>query len=871
VTPQDAQTKDAQTKDTQTKDTQTEDVEPGGESPTDRAADVTLDLADPTAFDPAAKSLASGLAGAVGTAAGGSMASGAASVPAAAVVGFRPGRIIDDKVFTATGTMSVAAISNFIAGKVATCKSGYTCLEDFRQNTRARAADQWCKGYAAGTRESAATIIYKTAQSCGINPQVLLVMLEKEQGLVTHTWPSDWRFTIAMGMGCPDTADCDTQFYGFQNQVYGAARQMKIYAGDDYFNWYPVGRTSQVRYHPNASCGSSGVLIESQSTANLYFYTPYQPNAAALAAGAGTGNSCSSYGNRNFYRYFTAWFGSTLRTDPCTVPATSAATWTYALTKSVTGRTAPNTSCATGAVSLAAGTVAQATAVTADDAWLRLRTASGERWVPRSAVREATGAERPCALPAGIRTASWTYVVGSAGATGRGAPHTGCKTDTVAYAAGTTAQAVAATADGSWLRLRTGSGLRWVPLASLRHATVAEATCAHPDGARTLSGVYVVRTGGATGRTGPDTRCTMGSASLKVWTVAQAVKRNANSTWIQLRTPSGLLWVPSDRARPATSAEAACVHPSGATAHGATYVVQAGAVGRLGPSTACAAQAASIPAPTVAVATAATSTFVRLRTPWGERWIDKAHLKAATTAQAACATPADVRTATYAYRVVGAATGRVGPAATCAFGAEGIAAGSIVKAVATTADLSQRLVRTEAGYRWVPIGALRTATSAEAPCAYPSGVVAIGRAYVVRAGALGRIGPSSQCTTGSRSVPLSTVALATAQSADGRYLRMSTPVGEVWIHRDRLRAATAAEAVCAYPADAGSATWTYTLTTAAVGRVGPATACAYGAVTLARGTTAKAVATSPDGAWRLLDTSAGLRWVAVTQLRGARS
>src|SRR5699024_261440 len=38
---------------------------------------------------------------------------------------------------------------------------------------------------------------------------------------------------------------------------------------------------------------------------------PYQPNRAALNAGYGTGDGCSAYGNRNFYNYFTDWFGST--------------------------------------------------------------------------------------------------------------------------------------------------------------------------------------------------------------------------------------------------------------------------------------------------------------------------------------------------------------------------------------------------------------------------------------------------------------------------------------------------------------------------------------------------------------------------------
>ncbi|GAA4198389.1 hypothetical protein GCM10022219_27770 [Microbacterium oryzae] len=231
---------------------------------------------------------------------------------AVSLVGFDPGDIVSDAVFYNSGAMSAAQIQTFLKSKVPTCRSGYTCLKDFRMTTSTRKADAYCtKPYAGAANESAATIIAKVAQACGINPQVLLVMLQKEQGLVTHTWPSDWRYTIAMGMACPDTAACDTRYYGFQNQVYGAARQYQVYATSSWFNWFPVGKSSRVQYHPNASCGSGAVTIKNKATASLYYYTPYQPNAAALRAGYGTGDACSAYGNRNFYNYFTDWFGPT--------------------------------------------------------------------------------------------------------------------------------------------------------------------------------------------------------------------------------------------------------------------------------------------------------------------------------------------------------------------------------------------------------------------------------------------------------------------------------------------------------------------------------------------------------------------------------
>ena len=225
---------------------------------------------------------------------------------------FRAGNIMSNEVFFDSSTMNESQIDSFLRSKVSQCQSGYTCLKDFRQATTSRAADSYCGGaYQGEASESAARIIYKVAQACGINPQVLIVMLEKEQGLVTHTWPSDWRYRIAMGQGCPDTAACDTRYYGFQNQMYGAARQLRVYTENRYFTYYAPGKTWNVRYSPDASCGSSPVYIENQATANLYYYTPYQPNAASLRAGYGSGDGCSTYGNRNFYQRFTDWFGST--------------------------------------------------------------------------------------------------------------------------------------------------------------------------------------------------------------------------------------------------------------------------------------------------------------------------------------------------------------------------------------------------------------------------------------------------------------------------------------------------------------------------------------------------------------------------------
>ncbi|GAA3927441.1 hypothetical protein GCM10022383_03090 [Microbacterium soli] len=218
--------------------------------------------------------------------------------------------------------MTEAQIQAFFDSKVKTCLGGsdqwgpIICLKDYRTDSVNRPADAYCKGYTGAKGESAARIIHRVAQSCGINPQVLIVMLQKEQSLVTHTWPSAWRYDKALGQGCPDDAPCNPAYVGFFHQIYGAARQMQTYLEGKYFTWYAPGKTWNILYHPNRDCGTSPVLVANKATSALYYYTPYQPNAAALRAGYGTGDACSSYGNRNFYNYFTDWFGSTQATVP---------------------------------------------------------------------------------------------------------------------------------------------------------------------------------------------------------------------------------------------------------------------------------------------------------------------------------------------------------------------------------------------------------------------------------------------------------------------------------------------------------------------------------------------------------------------------
>ncbi len=237
-------------------------------------------------------------------------------LPKAPITDFKPGNIITDAVMYDANSMTRSEIASFIASTGSSCRatSGNTCLKDYRETTPTRPATSLCpRPYAGASNETSAAIIAKVGVACGINPQVLLVTLQKEQGLVTSTTGKPPRtYSRALGFGCPDNSGgvCDPQYAGFANQVYSAARQLKRYAAYPTSYAHRANAWNHVRYHPNTACGSSPVYIENQATASMYNYTPYQPNRAALAAGTGTGDSCSSYGNRNFHHFFKAWFGS---------------------------------------------------------------------------------------------------------------------------------------------------------------------------------------------------------------------------------------------------------------------------------------------------------------------------------------------------------------------------------------------------------------------------------------------------------------------------------------------------------------------------------------------------------------------------------
>lgn len=226
------------------------------------------------------------------------------------LAGYDDSNIMTDFVMSNTTTMSERNIWDFLHSKnpcndrnLAKAVKGYHY--NIRDGHFVCMADEMFSG------QTTSHIIWQAAQDYHINPQVLLVVLEKEQRLISDTFPSNLEYNHATGFNCPDDGKgCRPEHAGFINQVRSAAAFFREVLDGGWSN-YPAYETSNILYHPNRSCGSKRVYVANRATSALYRYTPYVPNQAALRANWGYGDACSAYGNRNFYNMFTNWFGST--------------------------------------------------------------------------------------------------------------------------------------------------------------------------------------------------------------------------------------------------------------------------------------------------------------------------------------------------------------------------------------------------------------------------------------------------------------------------------------------------------------------------------------------------------------------------------
>lgn len=164
---------------------------------------------------------------------------------------------------------------------------------------------------------TAAELIWDASVQSGLNPQVIVVTLNKEQSLITghqDSSPEKLQKALdrAMGFDCPDATGCGDLFPGFYFQLFGnfdtegnrylgAARSlMKSFSTSGGRGPVVAGRVARVGdvvTLDNTTGGPYGALpqqtvtITNNATAALYRYTPHVYN-----------------GNYNFWRFFNEWF-----------------------------------------------------------------------------------------------------------------------------------------------------------------------------------------------------------------------------------------------------------------------------------------------------------------------------------------------------------------------------------------------------------------------------------------------------------------------------------------------------------------------------------------------------------------------------------
>lgn len=137
-----------------------------------------------------------------------------------------------------------------------------------------------------GQTKSAAEIISSAASRNGINPQYILVLLQKEQGLITDTNPKqtqlDWATGYAVCDSCSVTHPGVLQYKGFAKQIDSAAWRTR----------YFFDNPTEFNFESGGTYTIDGVVVQIQdpATATLYNYTPH------------------INGNRIFSKLWNAWF-----------------------------------------------------------------------------------------------------------------------------------------------------------------------------------------------------------------------------------------------------------------------------------------------------------------------------------------------------------------------------------------------------------------------------------------------------------------------------------------------------------------------------------------------------------------------------------
>jgi hypothetical protein len=237
--------------------------------------------------------------------------------------------LIDDGVFTdsssmGTGPGGAEAIQAFLDNE-GSGLAGFSAVEDCGSTSGAHYS-YYANYYACGQNASAAQIIYAAAQAYGINPQVILATLEKEQSLVTTPNPTSSQLNCAMGyLSCSGDSGF---FYQVDNATWQFKMDMETGTGNSYWGYssssYPCSNAtslynnglkagSNVTFSDDAGTPYENITLATMSTATLYCYTPYvYNNPQGLYGNPQYGTTGTYYsGSYNFVNNFVKWWGTT--------------------------------------------------------------------------------------------------------------------------------------------------------------------------------------------------------------------------------------------------------------------------------------------------------------------------------------------------------------------------------------------------------------------------------------------------------------------------------------------------------------------------------------------------------------------------------
>ncbi len=139
-----------------------------------------------------------------------------------------------------------------------------------------------------GLTMSAAQAIYDRAINNHVNPQFILVLLQKEQSLIEDTSPTQSQLDWAAGYGCPDGGGCNERWRGLWKQINSASLQFRDYMDNPQLYRYRAGQTYTIT---NTGRDPMIVTPQNQATAALYNYTPHVYN-----------------GNYNFWKIWQRYF-----------------------------------------------------------------------------------------------------------------------------------------------------------------------------------------------------------------------------------------------------------------------------------------------------------------------------------------------------------------------------------------------------------------------------------------------------------------------------------------------------------------------------------------------------------------------------------